>query len=82
MARGRWHAPELRRHIEGVTGQYGADVTLVENTELGRALSEEMRLSSSIRPILWASDGEKFARMAVQAVKFEVGEVFLPRYAP
>ncbi len=82
MDRGRWEGPELRGRIEALTRRHGADVTLIENTELGRVLTQEMRRSSEIRPQLWTPTGEKYVRIAVQAYKFEIGEVVLLRQAP
>ncbi|MCW3476404.1 phage terminase large subunit [Limobrevibacterium gyesilva] len=82
VVRGRFEVPELRRRIEATTQRYGADATLVEETDIGRAVVQEMRQSSPVRPILWRPLLDKEARLLAQAPKFEAGQVLLPREAP
>ena len=82
VVRGRYEPPELRKLITATTQRHAADATLVEETELGRALVHEMRLHDPVRPILWAVRLEKEARLLAQAPKFEAGQVLLPREAP
>lgn len=82
VIRGRFEVPDLRRRIEATTETYGAHATLVEETDIGRAILQEMRLHSHVRPILWRVHFDKEARLLAQAPKFEAGQVLLPRDAP
>jgi predicted phage terminase large subunit-like protein len=82
VIRGRFEVPDLRRRIEATTDAYGAHATLIEETDIGRATLQEMRLHSPVRPILWRVRFDKEARLLAQAPKFEAGQVLLPREAP
>jgi predicted phage terminase large subunit-like protein len=82
VIRVRLETPELGRRIEAVEAQYGADSTIVEKSSIGTALVQEMRRSSSIRPILVGVKTSKQDRMAAQSGKFEAGRVLLPQDAP
>lgn len=82
VIREQLEAPELRRRIIDVSEHWEADATLIEATELGRALATELRRSSQLSPILRRPLYDKRARLEVQAVRFESGEVHLPREAP
>lgn len=82
VVRGRFEVPELRRRIEATTLHHEAEATLIEKTDIGRAILQEMRLHSPVRPILWRPHFDKEARLLAQAPKFEAGQVLLPREAP
>ena len=82
VVRGRFEVPELRRRIESVTLNYEAEATLIEESDIGRAVMQEMRLHSPVRPIAWWPQYDKEARLLAQAPKFEAGQVLLPRDAP
>jgi predicted phage terminase large subunit-like protein len=82
VVRGQFEVPDLRRRIEQVHRQYDAHATLIEETELGRALVQDMRRQHGVRPILWHVRYDKLARLLAQAPKFEAGQVLLPRAAP
>lgn len=81
LVRDRWEAPQLRRKMIELAGRYAVDATLIENTELGRALSQDLRRSGALYPLLQPSRIEKTARLMAQAARFEAGQVFLPRQA-
>ncbi len=81
VVRGRWEAPELRRKMIDLSRKHAVDATLIENTELGRALSQDLRRSGTLYPLLQSSRIEKEARLMAQAARFEAGQVFLPREA-
>ena len=81
VVRGRWEAPELRRKMIELSQRHGADATLIEDTELGRALSQDLRKSGALYPLLQQSRIEKTARLMAQAARFEAGQVILPREA-
>jgi predicted phage terminase large subunit-like protein len=82
VVRGRFQVPDLRRRIEATTLSHQAHATLIEDTDIGRALLQEMRQSSRIQPIGWRPRLDKAARLLAQAPKFEAGQVLLPREAP
>lgn len=82
VVRGRFEVPDLRRRIEATADAHGAPATLIEETDIGRAILQEMRLHSHVRPILWRVRLDKEARLLGQAPKFEAGQVLLPRDAP
>ncbi|WP_051988198.1 phage terminase large subunit [Bosea sp. UNC402CLCol] len=79
--RGRWEAPELRRKMIGLAKTHAVDATLIEDTELGRALPQDQRKSGALYPLLQQSRIEKTARLMAQAARFEAGQVILPREA-
>jgi predicted phage terminase large subunit-like protein len=82
VVRGRFESPELRRRIIDLSVQYQADATLIEDTELGRALSQDLRRTGELFPMLQRARFDKLARLLSQAARFEAGQVFLPREAP
>lgn len=81
LIRGRWEAPELRRKMIDLSLKHAVDATLIEDTELGRALSQDLRRTGSLHPLLQSSRIKKQARLMAQAARFEAGQVFLPREA-
>ena len=81
LVRGRWEAPELRRKMIDLSRKHAVDATLVEETELGRALSQDLRRTGELHPLLQQSRIDKQARLMAQAARFEAGQVFLPREA-
>ena len=82
VIRGRFEVPDLRRRIEDVHRHHRAHMTLIEDTELGRALLHELRRHGSCRPMLHRPHYDKQARLLAQSPKFEAGQVLLPREAP
>lgn len=82
VVRARFEVPELRRRIEVLSDHHAAHATLIEESDIGRAIMQEMRLHSRIRPIAWRPRYDKEARLLAQAAKFEAGQVLLPREAP
>jgi predicted phage terminase large subunit-like protein len=82
VVRGRWEAPELRRRMIAVARDCRADASVVEDTELGRALAQDLRRTGQLFPILQAARFDKMARLLAQAARFEAGQVYLPREAP
>ena len=82
MVRGRFESPELRRRIIDLSAQYQANATLIEDTELGRALSQDLRRTGELFPLMQRARFDKLARLLSQAARFEAGQVFLPREAP
>ncbi|MDR3531768.1 MAG: phage terminase large subunit [Rhodopila sp.] len=82
VIRERLEVPDLRRRIEQVSQRHKVDATLIEETDIGRALMQEMRRNSPVRPIGRRPRFDKEARLLAQAPKFEAGQVLLPREAP
>lgn len=82
VLRGRMEAPDLRNRIEDTHRRYRADVTIIEDDGIGRAIVQDLRRTSgTCRPIAIRPRCEKLARMEARAVMFEVGQVFVPRAA-
>ena len=82
VVRGKFEAPDLRRRIIDVSRHWRADATLVEDTELGRALTQDLRVNGDLRPLLQQPQFDKEARLLAQAARFETGQVHLPSEAP
>ena len=82
VVRGRFEFPDLRRKIEETHQRHGAQATLIEDTDTGRAILQELRRHGSCRPIMWSPRYDKQARLLAQSPKFEAGQVLLPREAP
>ena len=81
VVRARWEAPDLRREIIALSAHWQADATVIEDTELGRALLHDLRRTEAIRPVLQRSRYDKEARLLAQSARFEAGQVHLPREA-
>src|SRR3954453_13267369 len=79
VVRGRWESPELRRRMVELAREHRADATLVEDTELGRALSQDLRRTGALFPLLQQARFDKTARLLAQAARFEAGQVYVPR---
>ena len=82
VERVRLEVPDLRRRIEMIHELYNADVTIIEEEGIGRAIVQDLRRTSSVcRPLLIKPQYEKLARMEARAVMFETGKVYVPRSA-
>jgi predicted phage terminase large subunit-like protein len=80
VIRKRLEYPDLKREVEAAAARFEPSTVLVENTALGSALVQERRASRNpFIPI--TPEKDKVSRMAVQAAKFEAGQVFLPARA-
>lgn len=83
VIRDRMEAPGLTRLIENTHIEQGADITLIEDADLGRAIAQNLfNTSRRCRPHLVKPRIEKIARMQARAVMFETGKIVLPREAP
>ncbi len=82
VIRQRLEAPALRKEIIRTMREWQPHATIVEETELGRSLVQEIHLTTRLRPLLRSPRLDKTARLLAQAARFEAGEVFLPRSAP
>lgn len=79
LIRVRLEAPDLRRLILRRMREWEPHVTLVEETELGRTLVQEIHRSTDHRPRLVRPRGEKTARLEAHAPAFEGGRVHIAR---
>jgi predicted phage terminase large subunit-like protein len=81
LVRGRHEVPDLRRLIEHTVRRHETNATVVEETDIGRAIVQEMRRHSTVQPTLSRPRFDKEPRLLAQAPKFEAGQVLLPREA-
>lgn len=82
VIRDQFEVPDLRRRIAETHTRNRVNATLIEETDIGRALVQEFRHSGLIRPILSKIRFDKRARLLAQSPKFEAGQILLPREAP
>jgi predicted phage terminase large subunit-like protein len=82
VVRDRFEAPDLRHAIVALSERWGADVTLIEKTQLGHALLQDLRRTRALAPILVEPRYDKEARLLAQSARFEAGQVYLPTEAP
>lgn len=76
--RGRFEAPDLRREIIALARRWRVNQTLVEDTELGRAVCQDLRRAKEISAVLCRPKIDKEARIVAQSARFEAGQVFVP----
>ncbi len=82
VRRGRWETPELRRVILALDSENEPDANLIEDTDIGRAVRQELHRTSRLRLIPVRPHFDKETRLLVQAPRFEALQVYLPRRAP
>lgn len=82
LVRGRWEAPELRQKIIRREREWQPDHSIIEDTELGRSLVQDLRLAGFTRPRVKRCRHGKEARLLMQSARFEAGQVHLPAQAP
>ncbi len=80
--RGRFEMPELRRQVVDLAHRHRVDQTLIENTETGRALEQDLRRTGVLRAVLQRSRIDKEARFLAQSARFEAGQVHVANDAP
>lgn len=80
--RGRFEMPELRRQVADLALRHGVNQTLIEDTETGRALEQDLRRTGVLRAVLQKSRIDKEARFLAQSARFEAGQVHVPKDAP
>ena len=81
VVRKRLEFPQLRRAVLELSERWNADVTLIEKTALGYALLQDLRRTSTLRPVLLPARLDKVARCEAQSARFEEGRVHLPEEA-
>lgn len=75
IVRGRWEAPDLRRIMLRYQGLWKPDATLIEDTELGRSLRQDVYATDRLRLLLRRPRYGKEARLLAQSARFEAGQV-------
>ncbi|MFN7191243.1 MAG: phage terminase large subunit [Rhodospirillales bacterium] len=81
VIRGQFEFSALRREVLAMQERNPDAVTLVEETDTGRALAQDLRSTRDLRPILDLPRFDKRARLEAQSARFEAGDVLLPRAA-
>jgi predicted phage terminase large subunit-like protein len=81
LIRGQFEFTDLRQRVIALHRRWPETVTLIEETDLGRALLHDLRDNHDLRPILEPPLFDKLARMEAQSARFEAGDVLLPRSA-
>ena len=82
LVRGRFEVPELRREVLRLSQAWKADQTIIEDTDIGRAITQDLRRSGEWRAILRRPRFDKEARFLAQSARFESGQVHVPQDAP
>ncbi len=79
IMRGRWEAPRLRRYILECERAWKPDATLIEDTELGRSLRQDLYATEKLRLLPSRARYDKEARLLAQSARFEAGQVHIAR---
>ena len=82
IVRDRFEVPELRREVIRLAREWGVDQTVIEDTELGRAIVQDLRRAGEASVVLRPVRFDKEARFLAQSARFESGQVHVPRAAP
>lgn len=82
LVRGRWEFPDLRRQVIELSRKWQVNQTIIENTDTGRALAQDLRRTKTMAPVLQPSRLEKEARFVAQSARFESGQVLVPSDGP
>ena len=82
LVRGRFEVPDRRRRIVALSARWSAEQTLVEETDIGRSVAQDLRRTNELRCILRPPRFDKEARFLAQSVRFETGQVHVPIEAP
>jgi predicted phage terminase large subunit-like protein len=82
LIRGQFEFTALRREVLAMHERDLDAITLIEETDTGRALAQDLHSTRELRPILDPPRFDKVARIEAQSARFEAGDVLLPRSAP
>jgi predicted phage terminase large subunit-like protein len=82
VIRGRYESPDLRRRIIETHQRYRATATVIEDSGFGRAVGQDLRRTTNLRPVMLPVKYDKQYRIIAQAPKIEAGQVLFPRHAP
>jgi predicted phage terminase large subunit-like protein len=79
VVRDRFEVPELRQRIFELARRRSIDQTVIEDTDIGRAIAQDLRRAGEYRAILHRPRFDKEARILAQSARFEAGQVHVPR---
>ena len=79
--RGRFDFPTLKARAIAHAQKHRPNKILIEDAAVGQALADELK-RAGLPAITVRPEGDKLTRMSIQSIKFENGQVFLPREAP
>jgi predicted phage terminase large subunit-like protein len=82
LLRARLEVPELRREVVRLSRHWRADQTIIEDTDIGRAITQDLRRSGEYAAFLHRPRFDKQARFLAQSARFEAGQVHVPHDAP
>lgn len=82
IVRGKYETPTLRKLIIAREEAWDPIETVIEKTELGESICQDLWRTTKLRPKLMSARIDKEARLLTQAARFEAGRVLLPRRAP
>ncbi len=82
VVRGRFEVPDLRQQILATALRYNVNQTVVEGTDIGRAIAQDLRRTGQYQVVLNPPRLDKEARFLAQSARFEAGQVFVPQEAP
>jgi predicted phage terminase large subunit-like protein len=78
LVRGRFEVPELRREVLRLARHWYVNQTVIEDTDIGRAIAQDLRRSGEWSAILRRPRFDKEARFLAQSARFESGQVYVP----
>jgi predicted phage terminase large subunit-like protein len=78
LVRDRFEVPELRREVMRLSHKWRAHQTVVEDTEIGRAIAQDLRRSGEASVVLRPVRFDKEYRFLAQSARFEAGQVHVP----
>ena len=81
LVRGKYETPTLRKLIIEREIAWDPTATIIEKTELGESICQDLRRTTDLRPKLMSARIDKEARLLTQAARFEAGRVLLPKGA-
>lgn len=81
LFRDRLEFPDLRAKAEELARRFKPDRIVVEDSAFGQALVDELK-KMNFPAISFRPAGSKVARMSVQSVKIENGQLWLPKQSP
>jgi len=77
ILRGRWETPALRRKIIECERAWKPHATLIEDTELGRSLQQDIYAGDRLHLLRRRPRYGKEARLLAQSARFEAGQVHI-----
>jgi predicted phage terminase large subunit-like protein len=73
---------DLRRRIMELGCRWSVDQTIIEDTDIGRAINQDLRRAGEYSTILHPVRIDKESRLLAQSARFEAGQVHVPENAP